>query len=281
MADLTPRSYTEAAQEFQGRKCKVLGRKVRPSAWMRYDTERDCYVVSEVYRKRGPGYELLPREQWEQVPYAEIHRDRIVLTRLVSTTALWRFRLRHQASRTNKFAGQTWHLNGACVGNGEPPLAIQDGKVTFAKPPAQRVVDNELRKEMNRMIRKIRALFKVRSKLGAFESITFADLDAHAKTRKLEYRWGILNSGEKFLKILREVNENDLTSFYSLLWLIHPHQYWYAVQKNSHVSPDELLRLFNSVVDGRREKMRKTLGVVKYVEVAETVEASAEACGSS
>lgn len=267
MADLTPKNYAEAERTYQGRKCKILGRKIRTYAWMSYDPQRDCYVLTEVTPMRGPKYKLLPRDQWKQHPYAEIYRGRVEILRDVHNNYLNHFGLYHTRSKTNKFAGRSWSYRGEYRGNGETPLTLKDGKISFAKPPAQRVVDNELRKEMNRMIQQIRALFKVRSKLGAFETVTFKDLEAHAKTRKLEYRWNILSNGEKFLEILREVDENNITSFYSLLWLIHPAHYWY--NRGKHVSPDELLRLFNSVVDGRREKMRKTLGVVKYVEVAE------------
>lgn len=274
MADLTPRSYTEAERTYQGRKCTILGRKIRTYAWMNYDPQRDCYVLTEVTPLRAPSYKLLPRkllprDQWKQRPYAEIYRDRVEILRDVHNNYLRHFGLYHTCSKTNKLAGRSWEYRGEYQGNGETPLTLKNDKVIFSKPPAQRVVDNELRKEMNRMIQKIRALFKVRIKLGAFKNITFADLDAHAKTRKLGYRWQICDSGAQFLRILREVDENDITSFYSLLWLIDPHQYWYVAHKASHVSPDELLRLFNLVVDGCREKMRKTLGVVKYVEVAE------------
>ena len=191
------------------------------------------------------------------------------MLREVHNNYIWRMGLYHQRSVTNKFAGRSWKYKGEYQGNGETPLTLKNGKISFSKPPAQRVVDNELRKEMNRMIQQIRALFKGRSKLGAFETVTFAQLAAHADSKHMPNRWEVLDSGKAFLKILREVDENDITSFYSLLWLIHPHLYWYAARTNSHVSPDELLQLFNSVVDGRREKMRKTLGVVKYVEVAE------------
>jgi len=267
MADLTPRSYTEAERTYQGRKCKILGRNIRTYAWMSYDPQRDCYVLTEVTSMRAPGYKLLPRDQWKQHPYAEIYRDRVEILREVHNNYLRHFGLYHTCSKTNKLAGRSWEYRGEYQGNGETPLTLKNDKVIFSKPPAQRVVDNELRKEMNRMIQKIRALFKVRSKLGAFETVTFAQLTAHAETRKLSSHWRILNSGEEFLKILREVNENDITSFYSLLWLIHPSHYLFHWDR--YVSPDELLQLFNLVVDGRREEMRKTLGVVKYVEVAE------------
>ena len=269
MADLTPKDYVEAERTYRGRKCKILGRKIRAYAWMSYNPQRDCYVLTEVTPMRGLKYELLPHDQWKQHPYAEIYRDRVEILREVHNNYLHRIGLYHTRSKTNKLAGRSWNYRGEYQGIGKTPLTLKNDKIIFSKPPAQRVVDNELRKEMNRMIQKIRALLKVRSKLGAFENITFADLDAHAQTRKLDYRWQILDSGEKFLNILREVDENDITSFYSLLWLIHSYQYWYVAHKDSHVSPDELLQLFNSVVDGRREAMRKTLGVVKYVEVAE------------
>ncbi len=281
MADLTPKTFAEAQSTYQGRKCKVLGRRIRPTAWMRLDEQRNCFVLTEVMQKRGPGYKLLPREQWVQKPFAEIYPDRIEILREVHNNYIWRMGLYHQRSVTNKFAGRSWKYKGEYQGNGETPLTLKNGKISFSKPPAQRVVDNELRKEMNRMITKIRALFKVRSKLGAFETVTFAQLADHAKFKRLPNRYEVLGNGKRFLEILQEVDENDITSFYSLMWLIHPYHYWYGCHLAEHVAPDQLLRLFNLTVNGRREAMRKTLGVVKYAEVAETVEAPAEACGSS
>jgi hypothetical protein len=282
--NITLNDYNSAARVYEGRKDKVLGRKIRSYAWMKYDPEHDCFVLSEVFSKyrhvtQENGfirYEALPKEQWDIRPYAEIYRDRIVVLRVVHNNYLKDMGLRSDRSKTVKLSGRTWtHFRMErrnCVTvhriNGDVPVTLKDGRLSTAVPPKERVVNNDLRIEMNRMIRKVRQLLTVRAKLGAFDSLTHGDLIADAEKNNYASKWRMYRKPKEFLKLLQAVTEDDITSFYPILWMSD--RAWYVARKDTNfVNGRNVVQLYNNLINSMREHIRRELGVVQYVEVAD------------
>ena len=280
-----PFDYDSAARVYEGRKDKVLGRKIRYNAWMKYDPARDCFILSEVFSKYRPvkkggfvRYEVMPKEQWDLRPYAEIYRDRIVILRLVHNNILKSMGIRSDRSKTVKLSGRTWthfRMEGRnCVTvhqiNGDVPVTLKDGRLSTAVPPKKRVVNNDLRIEMNRMIRKVRRLLTVRVKLGAFDGLTCGDLIEHAEANGYGSRW-LMHSKpkpEEFLKLLQAVTEDDITSFYPILWM-SGRRWYFGHESTSFINGRNIVQLYDSLIDSMREHIRRELGVVRYVEVAD------------
>lgn len=278
----TPNDYSSAARLYEGRKDKVLGRKIRTTAWMKHDPKRDCFVLSEVLSKyefvKGSGfsrYKALPKEQWHLRPYAEIYRDRIVVLREVHNNCIEAMGIRNDRSKTVKFSGRTWthfrmeQYKRVTIDqiNGDAPITLMGGKLSAAVPPMKRVVNNDLRIEMNRMIRKIRQLLTVRVKLGAFDGLTHGDLIAHAEKNNYGSKWQLYQKPEEFLKLLQAVTEDDLTTFYPILWMSD--RAWYIERKDtSFINGRNVVQLYENFINSMRERIRRELGVVKYVEVA-------------
>ena len=271
--------YTNAALLYEGRKDKHVGRKVRNRVYMKHDPVRDCFVVSEIWPEYErvpdpdhPGlvkYQKAPKERWKVHPFAEVYRDRIVITRALHNTTMYElFRVLNYASRTVKLSGRTWIYKDSTHNfqkiNGDPPIMIKDDKISSLTPAKVRVMDSEKRKEMNRMIQSVRNLIKVRTKLGAFDKLTPAQVDEHMWQIGIEYRRKVLDNPAKFLELLNAVNPEDLKSFYPLLWLADKNWY-YRNYTDSYGRVDWVAR-YNNLVDHMREKMRRELGVVKYVE---------------
>lgn len=288
----TPNDYSSAARVYEGRKDKVLGRKIRSAAWMKHDPERDCFVLSEVFSKHQrveengyARYKALPKEQWDVRPYAEIYRDRIVVLRDVHNNYIESMGIRSDRSKTVKFSGRTWtHFRMKRYKrvtieqiNGDAPVTLMGGKLSAAVPPMERVVDNELRIEMNRMIRKIRQLLTVRVKLGAFDGLTHGDLIAHAEKNNYGSKWQLYRKPEEFLKLLQAVVEDDLTTFYPILWMSDRARY-IARKDTSFINGRNVVQLYNNLINSMREHIRRELGVVSYVQVADS-DASADRTG--
>lgn len=135
-------------------------------------------------------------------PYVEIHRDRVVILHNVHNNYIDSFNVVHTRPTSNKFTGRLWRLferkgfsyHTLHEVTGNAPIVLKDGKLTVTGSVKQRVVDNELRKEMNRMIQKIRRLLTVRVKLGAFDNLTHKILTDHANKHGYASKWTILNS---------------------------------------------------------------------------------------
>lgn len=110
--DNTPKSYEEAKRRYEGRRDKVLGRKVRRDGWMQYDAARDCYVLTEVLPKYAQDEEskthkrTADKTRWTMKPYAEIHREQVIILREVHNSFLANFGVTHHRARTNKFLGR-------------------------------------------------------------------------------------------------------------------------------------------------------------------------------
>lgn len=270
--------YTNAARLYEGHKDKHLGRKVRNRVYMKLDQSRDCFVLSEVWPKyecvldpSRPGhtkYQKAPKERWVFPPFAEIHRTHILITRAIHNTPMYAlFRVGSYASRTVKLSGRTWIYKDSTSSfqkiNGGLPIMIKDDKVSSLTPPKMRVVDSEKRNEMNRMIQSIRNLMKVRTKLGVFDKLTPTQVGEHMHQTLGVSKWQVLNTPAKFLELLNAVNPEDLKSFYPLLWLADKN--WYYSNSNDNYGRVDWVARYNNLVDRMREKMRRELGVIKYV----------------
>lgn len=275
-------NYTIATRIYEGRKDKHLGRKVRNHVYMKFDQTRDCFILSQVWAKyeRVPSpdcqgrytYQKAPKERWESRPFAEIHRTHILITRVISNTPMYAlFRVRSYVSRTVKLSGRTWVYKDSTRNlqeiNGDLPIMIKDDKLSSLAPPKIRVVDPEKRKEMNRTIQSIRNLMKVRTKLGAFDKLTPVQVDEHMRQANVVTKWQVFSNPAKFLELLNAVNPEDLKSFYPLLWLADEN--WYYRNRTDSYGRVDWVARYNNLVDRMREKMRRELGVVEYVEADE------------
>lgn len=274
--------YANAARLYEGRKDKHIGRKVRNRVYMKLDQSRDCFVVSELWSKYEsvpdpdrPGktkYQQAPKERWDLRPFAEVYRDRVMITRALHNTPMYAlFRVESFTSRTVKLSGRTWTYKDSAQNrqeiNGDLPIMIKDDKISSLTPPKVRVMDSEKRNEMNRMIQSIRNLMKVRTKLGAFDKLTPAQVDEDMRQTSGGSKWQVFNNPAKFLELLNAVNPEDFKSFYPLLWLADKN--WYRRNYNENFGRVDWVARYNNLVDRMREKMRRELGVVEYVEADE------------
>ena len=274
--------YTNAALLYERRKDKHLGRKVRNRVYMKYDPARDCFVVSEIWPTyervpdpNHPGlvkYQKAPKQRWGVHPFAEVYRDRIVITRDIHNTPMYElFRVSSYASRTVKLSGRTWIYKDSTHNfqkiNGDLPIMIKDDKISSLTPPKMRVMDSEKRNEMNRMIQSVRNLIKVRAKLGAFDKLTPAQVHEYVYQTIGVDKWHMFNNPAKFLELLNAVNPEDLKSFYPLLWLADKN--WYYRNNTDSYSRVDWVARYNNLINRMREKMRRELGVVEYVEADE------------
>lgn len=274
--------YANATRMYEGRKDKHIGRKVRNRVYMKLDQSRDCFVLSELWSKHEsvpdpdrPGqskYQQAPKERWDLRPFAEIHRTHILITRAFHNTPMYAlFRVESFASRTVKLSGRTWTYKDSARNrqeiNGDLPIMIKDDKISSLTPPKVRVMDSEKRNEMNRMIQSIRNLMKVRTKLGAFDKLTLTQVYEHMWQTNGMSKWQVLNNPVKFLELLNAVNPEDFKSFYPLLWLVDKN--WYYRNNNDNYGRVDWVARYNNLVDRMREKMRRELGVVEYVEADE------------
>lgn len=283
--------YANATRLYEGRKDKHIGRKVRNRVYMKYDPARDCFVVSELWSKLEsvpdpdrPGqtkYQRAPKERWDVRPFAEVYRDRIMITRAFHNTPMYAlFRVESFASRTVKLSGRAWtYKDSTCNYQqicGELPIMIKDDKLSSIPPPKIRVMDSKKRNEMNRMIQSIRNLLKVRSKLGAFDKLTPEQVDAYMRQTNTVSKWRVFNNPAKFLELMQAVDPEDLKSFYPLLWLADRN--WYYRNNHENFGRVDWVARYNNLVDYMREKMRRELGVVEYVEADEQSADSPDGC---
>ncbi len=275
--------YANATRLYEGRKDKHVGRKVRNYVYMKHDPARDCFVVSELWAKYEsvpdpdhPGqtkYQRAPKERWDIRPFAEVYRDRIIITRAFNNAPMYAlFRVGSFASRTVKLSGRTWTYEDNARNrqeiDGDLPIMIKDDKLSSLTPPKVRVMDSEKRNEMNRMIQSIRNLLKVRSKLGAFDKLTSAEIDVYMRhNTHVTSRWQVLNNPAKFLELMQAVDPENFKSFYPLLWLVDKSRYY--TPGNENFGRVDWVARYNNLVDRMREKMRRELGVVEYVEAGE------------
>jgi hypothetical protein len=271
--------YARATRLYEGLKCKHTGRKVHNRIYMKHDSERECFVLSvlwsmyeDVPDPNRPGkikYQKAPKERWDMRPFAEVYRDRIVLTRALHNTPMYAlFGVEHYASRTVKTSGRSWYYRGKMV-QGDVPMVIDLRTNTLAPavPPKVRVFNNEKRKEMNRLIQSVRNLIKVRTKLGAFDNLTPTQVDGCLRQTHYTHKWEIFSNPAKLLELLRAVDPENLKSFYPLLWLTDKN--WYRKNQNENFGRVDWVARYNDLVDSMREQMRRELGVVEYVEADE------------
>ena len=153
---------------------------------------------------------------------------------------------------------------------------IKDDKLSSLTPPKVRVMDSKKRNEMNRMIQSIRNLMKVRTKLGAFDKLTPAQVDEYMRQTSGGNKWRVLNSPAKFLELMQAVDPENFKSFYPLLWLAD--KSWYVSKRALNYGRIDWVARYNNLIDRMREKMRRELGVVEYVEADERSADSPDGC---
>lgn len=268
--------YASATRLYEGRKDKHVGCKVRNRIYMKHDPERECFVLSELWStcERVPDpdhpgetkYQKAPKERWDMRPFAEVYPGHVVITRLVSGKMLYAlFDVDHYVSRTVKLSGRSWFYKGKTV-QGDVPIVIdlRAGTLTPVVPPKVRAFDRKKHNEMNRMIQSIRNLIKVRTKLGAFDKLTPAQVSEYLRQTPWIYEWQVLYSPGRFIELMQAVDPENLKSFYPLLWLMDNN--WHYRNSNENFGRVDWVARYNNLIDRMREKMRRELGVVDYVE---------------
>lgn len=238
-------------------------------------------TVPDPDRPTQTKYQQAPKERWDLRPFAEVYRDRIVITRAIHNGPMYAlFRVGRFTSRTVKLSGCTWAYFDSTQNRqeitGDPPIMIKDDKLSSLTPPKVRVVNSEKRNEMNRMIQSIRNLLKVRAKLGAFDKLTPAQADEYMRQTTGTSKWQVVNNPAKFLELMRAVDPENIKSFYPLLWLADKN--WYCPSTDASFGRVDWVARYNNLVDRMREKMRRELGVVKYVEDGERSADSPDGC---
>jgi len=193
-------------------------------------------------------------------PYLEIFPDRTVVLRKVHNTNLYPFDISHQRIKSVKQQGDEWRFHGGEPVTGTTPVTLKDGVLTTATPALVRVVDDTKRKELNDMIKKIRNLLRVRTKIGAFNGISPKDvlMSLQGKNRR-HYE----HNADEFLKLLTDVDENDIKTFYPVLAVSDNRGYYGST--NDYPQNWDWVRQFNLMVSRMRVATRESAGVDKYV----------------
>lgn len=134
---------------------------------------------------------------------------------------------------------------------GRYPIKIYSDYIA-ASPVAVRTVDETKRKAFNAKLKEIRNFFRVRAKLGVFDNFVIGE----CKDRWHENR-------KPFVETLLAVDVNDINTFKPILgkmvrWT------WQAPEIFADLNQD-LLKMFNQVIDSEREQCKLELDVVAYV----------------
>lgn len=238
-------------------------------AWVKWDPAEDCFVFSlvsntcttipdpEPGRPTNTHTIKAPKSLWTQEPYAKVYQTHTEIFKHVPEKYLYPFTgITRRKSSSIKTSGNEWdtgHTQGPVVSD-YPVKILNSGKI-IPTAPKVRTFDKAKLAEMNAMIKKIRKSLVVRCRLGAF-----GNFDRAAIERAIpESRWGFYNNASKFLELMNAVDESNIESYYPLLWLAS--RYWQAPP-----SGDGWIPRFDGLVNRMREKMRKELGVVSYVD---------------
>lgn len=276
--------YTQAQNLCKGRLDKHLGRRIARDIWLKYDSERDCFVCSQVWSKYKVDakdsadlgytrYKRMGKDEWDMRPYAEIFRDRVVVILETSNHRLGTdFNLRAYQLTSNSTDGLAWYYGRKSGGNvralGSLPVTINlVTEELIPSAPRVRTFNKEKQKELNALIAGIRRELKVRYKLGAFNSVPTDELvksvieavGGHVSKYQVMSTPGYLHH------ILCMVTTDDIKSFYPLICVLR----WYRGSHNSNSFPD-LPKIFEQLISSRKEDIRLMTGVV-YYEAADTI----------
>lgn len=271
--------YNEATRILKsGRINKFVGRRVLNRVYVKYAEDGQTIIASEKYSSWGPveqpdgttQHQRVGQERWDMRPFARIYPGYVELFRELSSTQLVNlFNLHVCKPRSIKVQGRAWTFGKFDTVVGELPLTLAKGQqIQFHNTPKVRTFDSEKRKEFNRWIQKVRNDLKVRSKLGAFKGITRDKMKAEAVKILGEDagKWGVYREPEAFLKLLKAVTPEDVTTFFPILWLADDGGYW-SYMREGHIAPDhEWVGKYNNMINRMREGARQHLGVVKYVD---------------
>lgn len=275
--------YAKAQTLSIGRLNKHLGRRIATNVWMKYDSERGCYVCSDVWTKYKVDdkasaelgyviYKAVGRDEWDMRPYAEIYPDRIVITRQVSNQRLSTdFHIRSYRTSSNATDGLQWYHSRKSggvrvVGSLPVTLDLTTGELT-ATAPRVRTFNKEKQKELNSLIARIRRELKVRYKLGAFNSLTMPQLSSSLATALGAdvTRYKVMSNPVLMYQVLCMVTPDDIESFYPLICLLHRCQGGYSTDQHPN-----LPKLFERLISSRKEVIRLETGVV-YYEAADNI----------
>lgn len=276
--------YTQAKKLCEGRLDKYLGRRIATGIWLKYDSERDCFVCSQVWSKYKidaeasaalgySKYRLVGKDEWGMRPYAEIFPDRVTIIlegadhRLRNDFNLYSYR-----PTSNATDGTEWHYrrrSGRVVkAIGSLPVTINlVTEEIIPTAPRVRTFNKEKQKELNALIARIRRELKVRYKLGAFNSVPMDELVKSTMEVAGGHlsRYKIMSDPEYLHYILCMVTADDIKSFYPLVCILR----WYRGIHSTGSLPD-LPKVFEQLINSRKEGIRLMTGVV-YYEAADTI----------
>lgn len=270
--------YTQAQKRYEGRLNKYLGRRIATDTWMKYDSERDCFVCSHVWNKYKVDdkasaemghtrYKAVGKDEWDMRPYAEIYTDRIVIVHESANHRLGAdFNLRSYKASSNATDGMEWYYEpksgGTIKAIGSVPVTINlVTEELTPTAPRVRTFDKGKQKELNALIARVRRELKVRYKLGAFNSVEMAVLanSVIEVTGSHVGRYKLLSSPGHIFAMLNMVTTDDIKSFYPLVYVLR----WYGGSHNSGRIID-LPNVFERFISSRKESIRLATGVVYY-----------------
>lgn len=273
--------YEEAKRLYKGKRKPDphVGRRLRRRTYINYCPEQHCYSLSELWSKvvsetnpdtgKVVARETPDKSKWSMRPWAYIHEDRVEIVDDRYRSQLYHhFAIDWRKPRSIMRSGKEYWVRGQSGTwvQGELPLVLwPDGNITL-QPSKVRTFDQDKRREMNALIAKIRKDLTLRAKLGTFDKLSPIELNERMKERFT--KWEVLDSPQKFTEIMRAVDPSDISSYHTLLWLAN-RRWYYHDRSNSYAGVDWVER-FNKLVDSMRERMRKGMGVVSYVD-AETL----------
>lgn len=267
-------NYTQASLAYAGRKNKYVGKKIHNNTYMTHDADDDCYVLSQPANRWNHTQDPVTKrwirpkpKDWKMVEYVRIYPTHIVFIRAMNNQAMYKlWGVRCISSGSVKQIGHKWSFGKQRL-IGELPILLKDGELSSLVPPKVRTFDETKRKEMLARIKDIREQLIVRHKLGVFEDITSSMLHEYAQSvapkGEVISAWQVLNNPAEFLKYLRAVDPEKFETYYPILWLC---QY---INRQSFREKATRVDQYDALIRRMKEKMRRELGVVSYVEATQ------------
>ena len=257
--------YREAAKKYVGHVDPNVGRFVSYNIYEKYDAVNDCFYMYLVTSRGTSG-----KSSWNLELFATIYRDRIVCENITFTGGqepLNMFHITRYDHKWGEYEGTTWRWTGGTKmlefkGFGRATLWPVQQVITTESPTKVRTFDNDKRNALNREIQRVRRLVAIRHKLGAFDNITWAQLEAATPDLNNEvdsadvYKWIEAAHGEDLNLLLQLLAHSALGR---VDW-----KYRYN-QRNVPMGKQPWTEMFNKFTDSHREGMRLHVGAVYYI----------------
>lgn len=284
----TPYEACQYTAEHYRMGSKVLGWRARNGVYFKYDEASDCFVFSIVnktylavdeVRKDHTGKDVVYRvskidkkENWEQNPYAYVFKDRLELIRGDYNPILKPFGATVFKPRSIKTLGRRWVFPNA-EATGSLPLTYwySPPRIEFKTAPKVRKFDKAKQKELNDLLRRLKRMVIVRSKLGAFANVQMSEINEalDAAIGIKTYSFLVDREAEQLKRLLDQVRDDDIKTFYPVMALADRYCSWAYKHYQELNGPNWEVR-FDNLINRMRESLRRTSGAVDYVEADES-----------